>query len=143
MSAFTRRIVVLVIVLLLQAGCSGLKSCSSSAVSSGLVAVNWSQTCSATYDELTESQEVRISFEDLGAITGQVTAEIKLSVESGTVQLSMLDGSSFPVMVTASAGKPGEYSGTASVSSGPSARFDLTPLGGTARNVKYEVRFSG
>jgi hypothetical protein len=142
MSALARR-VLLVVVLLLGAGCSGLKNCSSSAVSSGLIAVGWSQTCHATYDELTEWQEVRINFDDLGLMPGSVAAQIKLSVESGTVQLSMQDGSNMPLIVTASAGKPGEYSGTANVSPGPSVRFVLTPMDGTALGVKYEVRFSG
>jgi hypothetical protein len=142
MSAFTRRILFAVL-LLLPAGCSGLQNCFSSAAASGLVAVNWSQTCSASYDELADTHHVRISFEDLGVISGQVATEVRLTVKSGAVQLFMLDANNMPVIVTASAGQPATYSGTAQITPGPSARFDLTPLGGTARNISYEVRFSG
>lgn len=142
MTSFIWR-VLLAVVLLVQVGCSGLKNCSSSAIASGIIPMGWSQTCSATYDELMEWQEVRISFDDLGVISGQVAAEVRLTVESGSASLTMLDSNNMPVVVTASAGQPGTYTGSATVSVGPSVRFSLTPLDGTARKVFYEVRFSG
>lgn len=137
------RCILLVFALLLAAGCSGVKNCSSSALLSGLISVGWSQTCRATYDELTEWEEVRILFDDISILTDGVAAEVTLSVESGTVQLSLRDENNLPVLVTASAAQPATYSGTAYVSPGPAVRFVLTPMDGTARGVKYEVKFSG
>ncbi len=130
--------------LLLQAGCSGLKNCSSiGAFTSGLVSFGWSQTCSATYTDLSEAQDVRITFDDISVNSAAVAADVTLTTEQGTARLTLFDGDGHPVVLMASPEQPATYTGSVRVASGPSVNFEVAAPEGAARNVYYEIRLSG
>jgi len=143
---FRSRILSLLLIVcsLLLASCDGLKSCSSTALVGGFVAVNWTYSCNATYSEIAESQEVSFNFDEVNeTLFGGVDTALTISVESGSVQVTFLDENNFLVVLNVEGGESVNWSGRARVFSGPRVNMDITPIGGKAGNVRYEVTFSG
>lgn len=137
------RCALIVVCLIALAGCDGLKSCSSTAVSSGIIATNWTYSCNATFNELTEVQIVDIKFEDLGVYTDDVEASVTVTVETGSATLTVYDANYNPVMLTAIPEQPATYTGRARVNVSQGVQFEIAPIGDGAKNVHYEATFSG
>jgi hypothetical protein len=124
------------------AACDGLKNCSTTAISTGIMPIGWTHTCNATFSTISEWQEIYIGFEDVSFLTSDVMAEITVTVESGEVELLVYDSNGQPVEITARPGEPAVYSARADRNRSQGVEFILTPLNGAATNVRYVARFT-